>query len=879
MYKSNKIKNIPTSNINESQVNTITLIPSDSIDDSNIIENEYINNYYKNCNKLLKVSDLFSKYVKCIDIHQITSSEEFEFYKDLDYIPLTKKYYYTLNSINAITDNTTYYTINVTLDVYNLLYDNYLKNTLYSNIYLENSSYINKLQYNTSINLNIIFDSNYFYSYNDCTIFVNSNDFSTKLSGHLNCILFNDIVVYFKIKNNISLNIISDIEFSNKFILNIDTNFYIEGELDSISYSLTNTLNDTTINTQELDICYIPFYKNIIFIKTFDVDNLSIIFNMIFLNNFIPVNNDTIEFNNLKLGNDYLFKSYKYFSSNKFLNKFNFDTAKNYTNFLFNNLYYINTIEKNDIGVINVYSIINNNHIIVQTYPFTSLKEKYKIVAVLEHNTNIHNINEYIDNENIIINYDFTSINKFENIDILNEQDYIDINSKNININTVNKLNEFENNGNIFHTESVTNDYEPFYDNNKITKTYGSYEQNFKFANSCYDSINVNGDLLTYTNNGFTTSIDEEKTLTDNRNTLNNSNISQSIITKLNNNNEFTFVFLTNNTGYINNYLKIGNFQKNIYGKIVILEQNQLPLTYNVNIDNQDNTSYYDTLLHIVLYKNNSLKYYVYSNTTLLAYLDETNVNINNIDLSIMNIVNYKKTYNNTLYSDSSISNPTMNDIKYYCNTVNLGTPTNGTLYNINYNNYKKRFSLPVEFGVYSTFPTDKLAIYDIQPILVYELQIPSDCSSCKISYQTFDESEIYIYDGKYLDNIDLTVNFDGYVDNSDLSPIYVSNKQSQQITIMIRNKYYRTLDIDNTFYLKIEYNGITYTDTTELPLPKGKLQQIEDVGLNKHKYNNDYIYTGKYHLYNHYLPVQYLEKIKQLYFNNIINNTAIFLD
>jgi len=62
----------------------------------------------------------------------------------------------------------------------------------------------------------------------------------------------------------------------------------------------------------ELNISYTPFYKNLMFLKRYDVDNLSIIFDMIFLTNFIPVIQGDVEYNNLSLGNDYFLKSYKY---------------------------------------------------------------------------------------------------------------------------------------------------------------------------------------------------------------------------------------------------------------------------------------------------------------------------------------------------------------------------------------------------------------------------------------------------------------------------------------------------------------------------------------------------------------------------------------
>jgi hypothetical protein len=259
------------------------------------------------------INELFNKYLKCIGINQITSEAEFDFYESLDNVPLTKKYYYKLNNINDIEATSNYYNINVTIDVYDLIYNNYLKHNLYSNSYLENPEYLNSLISNSTISLNIIFDKNSFFDYSDCANYVNSEEFAIKFLGHINCILFNDTIVYNIITGNITLNIITDLYFENKFILNVNVDdFYIEGEIDSLLFKLNNAINDSTINNMELDVSYTPFYKNLMFLKRYDTDSLSIIFDMIFLTSFIPATSNDIEYNNLSLGNDYFLKSYKY---------------------------------------------------------------------------------------------------------------------------------------------------------------------------------------------------------------------------------------------------------------------------------------------------------------------------------------------------------------------------------------------------------------------------------------------------------------------------------------------------------------------------------------------------------------------------------------
>lgn len=887
MFYPNKIKEAPDSNINEYQINAVELLPVDSIDNDYIIENTYIDNHYKNCNKVIRVNEIFDRYVKCIGINQITSENEFDFYEELDNVPLTKKYYYKLKSINSIDSSSNYYNVNIDIDVHNLIYNNYLKHNLYSNGYLTNDEYLNSLSFNSTINLNIIFDKDIFFNYTDCTNYVYSNDFEVNLLGHINCILFNDVIVENIINGSISLKIISDIYFENKFILNInDNDFYIEGDVESLLFKLTNNNSDSTINTMELNVSYIPFYKNIMFIKRYDIDNLSIIFDMVFLTNFIPTTIDDIEYNNLNLGNDYFLKSYKYQNSAKLSNKKDFLTAKKYTQELFNNIYQVETIENNNVGVVNVYSLVDNEPIIVQRYPFLSIEEKFKIATVLEHSSNIHNINEYIDNENIFINYDYTGGVNLDDVNIEDQQDYIDSDSLNLKIGNTTVLKNYQNNGNILHKEVIANDYEVFHGSDTITETYGSYEEGIKFVNSCTDSTGMDGDLLVCTSKGYTSAIDEEKNMDGNVPCMNNSNISQSVLTKLNNNSdEFTFVFLTNKYGFKNNYFKIGDFQKNVYGKIVIMEKETESINnmnYHVDVNDQDSTDSYDSILHIIKYNAGDLNYSAQNDSTLYAAMDLTSVDISNCNISSFNIYNHKKTINNTTYTDSSIINPTYEDIKYYCNTVNLGTPAQSIKYNIDINEYRKNLSVPAEYGVYSDFPTYKHSNQDHFPVMIFELTIPSDCSTCRITYDKFQESGIYFYEGSFPDNVDLTYNFNGFFGSEEtFTSEEINDRQGETVTIIIKDKYYRELDIDSGFYLIVEYNNVTYgTNEATLPVPLGKARQIEDKGLNKHKSEtNEFMAVGKYHIYNQSLPNQRIEKIKQCYLNNKINNTALFLD
>jgi hypothetical protein len=219
------------------------------------------------------------------------------------------------------------------------------------------------------------------------------------------------------------LSIITNINFDTKFIFSINNiDFYIEGEIDSFLFNIENKSNNNILNSLSLDITYIPFYKNIFFIKTYNEENYNMIFNMIFLTNLIPVTSDYTDYNNLLLGNDFFFKSYSQFSSAKLINENDFNAANKFTQHLFRNIYYTETIEQDNAGVVNVYSLINGQPFIVQKYPFLNIKEKFKIAVALEHSCNIHNIKEYLDNEYLFIEHDYTHTEyQLDDIDLENE--------------------------------------------------------------------------------------------------------------------------------------------------------------------------------------------------------------------------------------------------------------------------------------------------------------------------------------------------------------------------------------------------------------------------------------------------------------------------
>jgi hypothetical protein len=147
------------------------------------------------------------KFTPFISVHTITDDVELSFYIDkLNYIPLTKKYYYNNIVINNIVDDATTYVLNISMDINKLLYTSELSHLYFHNKYLYNINYISTLPFVTTLNFNFIISHGIYDSINDIT----TTEFSNDIKEKLNCVLFNDFIIYDVITNNKTLAFISN---------------------------------------------------------------------------------------------------------------------------------------------------------------------------------------------------------------------------------------------------------------------------------------------------------------------------------------------------------------------------------------------------------------------------------------------------------------------------------------------------------------------------------------------------------------------------------------------------------------------------------------------------------------------------------------------
>jgi hypothetical protein len=221
---------------------------------------------------------------------------------------------------------------------------------------LISQNYLNSLTLNTIVNLNIIFRSTEFTDIIDIQNYLTTEDFTTDFLGHLNCVLFDDILIWSMINNETSLDIITEIGFGNKFIFCInEIDFFLEGDLDSYSFKIITSINDNILNNFNLNTFHVPLYKNIIFIKSYDSVNAKVIYEMCMLDRFNPIARDENTDNYDKiLSNDYFFKNYNTWAAAKLYNRQDMIYAKFFKTEKFNNLYYVETIESASFNVVNI---------------------------------------------------------------------------------------------------------------------------------------------------------------------------------------------------------------------------------------------------------------------------------------------------------------------------------------------------------------------------------------------------------------------------------------------------------------------------------------------------------------------------------------------
>lgn len=870
MLNNNTVISIPTSNIFEDQYTHIELVLANLVDSDNIATNDYISKYYKDVNKVIKISETYNKYLRCNGIHTVTSEEELNLFYELDGVPLTKKYYYTLvnKTVTGLTDNTQ--KVEVDINVYDLIYDAYLVSSILTNGYLNSESYLNALTLNTTVKLNIIFSEYDFNNIVELTTYVNSDEFSVNLLGHMNCVLFDDIIVYDIINNSTIVDILTNIEFTNKFIFCINNvDYFIEGELDGYSYQLLNHKDATIINTINLDISYVPLYKNIVYIKTYNDSTIS--FDMCLYDKFYPITEDYIdsEYYNLILNNKYFFETYDIWASNKLTNKRNIVNAKFYTDSHFKNIYQVETIESTSFSVVNVWSNLTGEAKIVKSYPYYTLEQKFKVTAQIPHSAGIHSVTHHIGNPNKFETYEM-NINPLaaESTWAGNETK-----SKAIEIQyTVNKL-PYENNGNIVHTQLDVDDV-PKYGDPMVTQTYGTYLKDFKFFGGATNLDSMQGDLVVPCYEGFAHTIGHESYqsgIDTIYRTLNHSNISQPQITGLNNAaNNFTFIFLTNKYGFTNNYMRLGDLQEMVYGKIVVCKKAHTNVIFDVPIDQWANG--YDSILHIIKYDGTVLNYEAQSDTTRYCHLDMT-TSIDDCNLSIFNIMTHKKTDNQTTREDAGKEITTFEDAQYYYNTVTLDNIPDSTGYNkytVDYATQRKsalltdyhwginrdnNYQLGVEMQIVFTMP-DTTSLY-----------LSSSDPYAELTLYKFNiDTNLKIYEGR----------------NS--GTIYYSLQESliPGTTYILHISHSRTsytLPVSNVTF---NFGNLPVSVGNEymLPNPLGYEQFMIDRGYyNYRTLTNEYMSVGLNHLYDQALPQQRIDKIKQMYWNNRVHNTALLFD
>ena len=642
-YTTKAVLNPPHNNIYEQNISLIEVKFIQPVNKSSLFLNNYIATYYTDTSQTIKYkNDLYNKFT---GIHTITSQDEFNLCKNIGYIPITKKYLYKINNIIDTTNNNDeFYTANITVNIFDLLYTKTLSLIFLNNTYVDDTTYTNELQFNITIPIDVHFLTTDFTNYNDFTNYIN-NDFKIHFINHLNTILYDDMYTYnFINNNNLSYHIIvNEKKCNTSFIITLDNiNYYKENLLNSnINYNIINTdSSNNIINKIEIDDQQEIFYNNIIFTKQ-QQDSTTILYKLIILDNILTLNKHYFlnDYYYLFFSNNQFFNSYSILNSCKLSNILTEDASFIYTHKFINNNYqsdnttigYTNNIDL----YIDYFDKTNIKHsLLLDTFQYSSIADilnKYQIIPI---SNNIYYYT-YLDN---IVSYYKKSID-YDKINLSNQQITPTMSSNNTIVDIV-TYNNTRNNvyDNKYKSTITFNKTETDTDLNYPTKlsVFNSNDSDIKQHKAPYPSQDVGG-LFSFNNFG---NYEIDEVLNFHSGLYNYANLTYPIYININDTQyEHTIIFFTGNTGFMNTEFEIGNYYKINNGNIILYNNFNDSTNINFLVPIELQSTEDELLLHILtLDTNKNINYEVHTKNKVLATYNGTLNNIEKLNLSILQL-------------------------------------------------------------------------------------------------------------------------------------------------------------------------------------------------------------------------------------------------
>lgn len=354
-------------------------LKEDFINKLNIVEyydklytiNSLCEKFYTQIKTALIIDDYSNIAIRFFKPHMITSEDEFLFYQLIGYVPLTKKYFYKLNGFSNYLSENNQVSIQIKIDVFNYKYDYQLSKNFLSNFQNYDDMQIDSLLLNSSIDIVLNL-------YNIKDVNTNVESFINILIDKMNCVLFDDIIIYEKLKTEHSLEFFISNSLYNPITFKYNNLCFSENDIFALPYK---TIVNKTDNTNVLEIFSIQFnhilYKDLTYFLDLKSGNYNK-YSFLQYSNLLPV-----EIKNTGM----IDGVYNQYSNKNFL----------YNRFLFNSFNILNSLKlKNENFEINYYDILTNYLLNVLTFNYNTITYENVIKLYTNDQNNNYPIKEYI---------------------------------------------------------------------------------------------------------------------------------------------------------------------------------------------------------------------------------------------------------------------------------------------------------------------------------------------------------------------------------------------------------------------------------------------------------------------------------------------------
>lgn len=326
--------------------------------------------YYQWIDTALKLDDFSDLYIRFFKPHKIDENYELEAYKNISYIPLTKKYFYKFKNLSDFTTIDNYNTVTVTIEIFEYLYTSTMLKNYFSNIHIYDNEQTNSLSYISDITITFNF------SHIVDTIITNETIESViiDLITKMNCILFDDEIIYEKLKTNYNLDFYILKKIYGPITFKYNNLLFSENDKINKLYLTQIQTNKQTTNIIN-GICNHILYKDMVYFNDFKSGGYN---DLYFLNysNLLPAT--IIDTKIAGIANQYNNK-------NQLYSKFFIESFNTLNSLKFNTIFFDNTSDfGNIINFITPYILTNYTYTLTDNVVTLNLDNTSTLTPIKE---------------------------------------------------------------------------------------------------------------------------------------------------------------------------------------------------------------------------------------------------------------------------------------------------------------------------------------------------------------------------------------------------------------------------------------------------------------------------------------------------------------